>query len=439
MKRYLLSHLGTILIVCLLVAVAFLAWQDPQRAKEVLQAAWSGTKNVETADGDAPAAKPPLLEQIQQSELLSGNSPAEWIVVLAAVFLGFLAGKIASAVAGRIGQALQQRGRTARAHVVASLASPLSLVLFTFGLSVGFATLSTGDSLDHFLNQTVQLLYTIAIVWYVFNLIELIDVGFERLRGRIESRLDAQLIPLIRKSFRVVWVLLGFLYVAKNIFGQDVSAWLAGLGIAGLAVSLAAQDSLKNFFGSITILLDRPFKVGQRIVCSSYDGVVEDIGFRSTKIRTPTGHLVTIPNANIVSSPVENIGCRPFIRRILNVTITYDTPREKIAEGVSILKRILDEEDLREPIHPTINGDDYPPRVFFNDYNPDSLNLMVIYWYAPPAYWDYMEHAERLNLRIFEEFEQAGIEMAFPTQTLYLAGDPRRKLAMEMLGGDLKA
>jgi len=242
------------------------------------------------------------------------------------------------------------------------------------------------------------------------------------------------LIPLIRKTLRIFLVVIGVLFVADSVFNQNIGALLAGLGIAGIAVSLAAQDSLKNVFGSITILMDRPFRIGERIVYADFDGVIEEIGFRSTKLRTLTGHLVTIPNSNIVNDPVENIGRRPYIRRIINVTITYDTPREKILQAVQILRNILEEEGIREPIHPTIDGDEYPPRVYFNDFNADSLNILVIYWFAPPAYWDYLEHAQRVNLRIFEEFERAGIEFAFPTRTLYLAGDPKRELVLKMLG-----
>ena len=97
----------------------------------------------------------------------------------------------------------------------------------------------------------------------------------------------------------------------------------------------------------------------------------------------------------------------------------------------------MEEDGIREPIHQVINGSEAPPRVYFNDFNAESLNIFVIYWYAPPNYWDYMDHGQRLNLRIFEEFEKAGLEFAFPTQTLYLAGDPKRELAVKMLGQDL--
>jgi len=262
-------------------------------------------------------------------------------------------------------------------------------------------------------------------------------VMLRRLTAKTDSSLDDQLLPLIRKTLRIFLVAVGVMFVVDSVFGQNVGALLAGLGIAGLAVSLAARPSIENLFGSITILFDRPLKIGERIVYGGYDGTLEQIGFRSTKVRTLTGHLVTIPNAKIVSDAVENVGRRPSIRRIMNVTITYDTPREKIEQAVGILRDVLEEEDLREPIHQVIDGNEFPPRVYFNDYNPDSLNIILIYWYAPPAYWDYLDHAQRLNLRIFEEFEKAGIEFAFPTQTLYLAGDPKREMAVRMLGKDL--
>ena len=173
------------------------------------------------------------------------------------------------------------------------------------------------------LKHTLDFLIVI-FFWYAFNLVSVVDVMLRRLTAKTDSSLDDQLVPLIRKTLRIFLVAVGVMFVVDSVFGQNVGALLAGLGIAGLAVSLAARPSLENLFGSITILLDRPFKVGQRIVYSGYDGVIEDIGFRSTKIRTGTGHLVTIPNANIVNNPVENIGDRPYIRRTMNVTITYD-------------------------------------------------------------------------------------------------------------------
>ncbi len=394
------------------------------------------------AQATSPAAEVPSRQQtpsvfhdLNFDDLITSNEWQQWSIFLGALVLGWLAGRIAAfllkAVAGRF----RRRGWQFWAHLPADAVGPAKLALIALGLGIGFAMLhGTSLPLRSFVRQTVHLLYSVAVFWYAFNLVSILEVVLRRVTSRTESTLDDQVVPLIRKTLRVVLVTLGTLYVLDSVFNQDIGAWLAGLGIAGLAISLAAQDSLKNLFGSITIIFDRPFQIGERIIYGGYDGVVEEIGFRSTKVRTLTGNLVTIPNSNIVNDPVENVGRRPSIRRILNVTITYDTPKEKIEQGVQILRDILEEDGIREPIHPTVNGDDMPPRVYFNDYNAESLNLFVIYWYAPPAWWDYMEHAQRLNLRIFEEFERAGIEFAFPTQTLYLAGDPKRELALRMLG-----
>jgi MscS family membrane protein len=202
------------------------------------------------------------------------------------------------------------------------------------------------------------------------------------------------------------------MYVLKDVFDKDIGAWLAGLGIAGIAVSLAAQDSLKNLFGSITIILDRPFKIGDRIICTGYEGVIEDIGFRSTKVRTTAGHLVSIPNANVVNSPIENISRRPGIRRNFTINLSPDTPADKVKQAVEIVRNLLEDPEFREPIHSRINGEAIAPQVACVDFINNNLLLTVTYWYASAKSADYAAHCEKLNLRILAAFEQAGIRMA---------------------------
>jgi MscS family membrane protein len=307
---------------------------------------------------------------------------------------------------------------------------PVQLLVFGIFLRIGLAQVTMSRGLADFSGDVAALIIYIAVFWFAFNLVGLVDGVLRKMAERTNSALDDMLAPLVRKTLRIFVLVLAVLLIADNVFGQDIGAWLAGLGIAGLAVSLAAQDSLRNLFGSITIVFDRPFKVGDRVVYAGHDGPVEQIGFRSTKIRTLSGHLVTVPNSRIVNDPVENIGARAYIRRFMNVTITYDTPKEKIEQAVKIIRDILEEPGIADPIHGSAGGDELPPRVYFNDYNSASLNIVVIYWYMPPDYWEYLAHAQTFNLRLFEEFEKAGIEFAFPTQTLFLAGDPGRPLAL---------
>jgi MscS family membrane protein len=386
---------------------------------------------VEKAPRDASAQS--WLQTLNIGELRSQNTPFNWLVLLGAIVVGVVLGKALSVVLTRVGKRITQ-GRRFPGSILTYAAGPAYLLVEALGLQAGLAQIAMSDPLAKFCANVIVLLIHIAFFWYVFNLVGLVEAALHNLTRRTASDMDDMLVPLVRKSLRIFVVVLGFLLVSENVFGQDIGAWLAGFGIAGLAVSLAAQDTLKNIFGSITILFDRPFKVGDRVIYGGYDGPVEEIGFRSTKIRTLTGHLVTVPNSRIVSDPVENVGARPSIRRILNVTVTYDTPPEKLRQAVKIIRDILEEPGIAEPVHGKIGKDEYPPRIAFNDFNAASLNILVIYWYFPPDYWDYLEHSQRVNMRLLEEFNAAGIEFAFPTQTLYLAGDAKRELAVRMLG-----
>lgn len=279
-----------------------------------------------------------------------------------------------------------------------------------------------------------RLVLTIAIVWSAWSGSDLISSAFLDKARATESKFDDMIVPLVRKSSKLFIIAMGLIYIASAL-EIELAPLLASFGLAGLAVSFAAQDTVRNLFGGLTIFLDRPFKIGERVILGDHDGVIEEIGFRSTKLRTLTGHLVTIPNGGITHEAVENVGRRPTIRRVMNLGITYDTSREKIEDAVTIVRSILDEEGIREAINPIVNGNRLSPQVYFNGFEASSLNIFAIYWFSPPAYWDYLQHGQRVNLRIFEEFEKAGIEFAFPTQTLYMAGDPNRELSVNLSGG----
>jgi MscS family membrane protein len=173
-------------------------------------------------------------------------------------------------------------------------------------------------------------------------------------------------------------------------------------------------------------MLDKPFRVGQRITVDGHEGTVEEIGFRSTRVRTLTGHLVTIPNEKMAGGNIENIAQRPSIRRKTNITITYDTPPARVEKAVNIIRDILDN---HEGMHP-----DFPPRIYFNEFNDTSLNILMMYWYHPPDYWSFIAFNEKVNFQIMRAYEKENIEFAFPTTTAYLAQDDRRPLHISLSG-----
>ncbi len=271
-------------------------------------------------------------------------------------------------------------------------------------------------------------------------------VKTERFRYRA---FDSQ---LARIGIRITSIILCIAILARGMqfIGVPLATVIAGASVTGLAVALAAQSTLRNIFGSLMLLLDKPFRVGQRIKAHGHDGIVEEIGLRSTKIRLLNGHVTSIPNEHMADADIENVGMRPYIRRLFNVTITYGTPLPKVRRAVEIIREILavpegessedqddrpgllpeSQEEFEETVkHPNeaIANEEFPPRVFFNEFNPDSLNIIVIYWYFPPNYWDFLEHAQTVNEEIMRRFEEEGIEFAFPTQTIHLANGEKAK------------
>lgn len=297
---------------------------------------------------------------------------------------------------------------------------PLCLLLATIALFTIKEIFQLPDAADHIVELTMGVLSTLALFLFIYRLLDVLEYELTKFAQREETPVDQTFVQMIRLFARVIVIVIGSIYLIRAISGKPLSALLAGLGIGGLAVALASQDTLKNFFGSIMIMLDKPFNVGQRVVVDGYDGTVETIGFRSTRVRTLTGHQVTIPNEKMASANVENIGRRPSIRRLSNITITYDTPPDKIEKALNIIREILQDHEGMDP--------EFPPRVFFNEFNDASLNILMVYWYFPPNYWDFLTFNERVNLQIMRVFEAEGIEFAFPTTTNYLAHDERRPL-----------
>ncbi len=229
-----------------------------------------------------------------------------------------------------------------------------------------------------------------------------------------EDSLDAQ---LLRLSARIIGIVLGIVLVfyGANQIGIPLVGVLAGVGVGGLAIALAAQDSLKNLLGSLMIFMDQPYKPGERIIVQGHDGFVEQIGLRSTKIRMLEGALTSIPNEKMASLDIENIGRRKFIRRQTNLRLAYDTPPEKIETALAIIKDVLKDHEGMQP--------ELPPRIFFDEFNSDSLNLRVFYWYHPPRRWKALAYDQQVNLEILRHFGAEDIHLAPPSSTTRLVQD----------------
>ncbi len=346
---------------------------------------------------------------------MAGNALWRWLLFCAVLLVSLVVGKLSRYFLQRVSKRFDAEKKEGAAVVLNALARPfvsLCLAVAAF-LVVRCHILIFPVFLESGLETATRVLIVTTVGLVIYSLVDVIDFFFGRVAGRTNSKVDDMLMPLIGKSIRVTIVVLVVIQVAQEVSSKPITSILAGLGVGGLAIALAGQDTIKNFFGSLVIVADKPFEIGDRIVVDGNDGPVESVGFRSTKLRTLDGHLVTVPNSEMVNKTIRNIGKRPFIKHVANITITYDTPPDKVDEALSIVKELLNDHEGMSP--------DLPPRVCFNAFNDCSLNILVIFWYHPPEYWDYLAFVETFNRRLLRRYNEAGIEFAFPTQTVYIA------------------
>jgi MscS family membrane protein len=360
---------------------------------------------------------------------IMGNEVWRFLLILVVLLVVMAAGKIIQfAINTYTTQRNKKRGITVLTLFLRCLTKPISVALFAVGLFVCKAFLIFDDKeaiskeaisfeVGVYWTKIVQAVAAIALAYALYRLVDVVEHYLQRWIGRTKTKLDDMLVPVIRKSLRATITVIAALWIADGILDAEIRAILVSAGVGGIAIALAAKDTIANFFGSIAIFADRPFQIDEMIKIADHVGPVEQVGFRSTKIRTLQGHLVTVPNSVIVNSAVENVGKRPYIRRTSNITITYDSGQQGAERAVQIIKEVLS--DVSE-----VNTDpEYPPRIYFSDFNDWSLNIYMSYWVKPPDYWLYQEVNERVNMEIMKRFEAEKIEFAFPSQTLYVKKD----------------
>lgn len=296
-----------------------------------------------------------------------------------------------------------------------AISKPLGYLILLCSISGAFAVLPipTEPDVQAFIFGTLKVFMVATIVWFMFRAV---DVGVQYLAGlaeRTESKLDDQLIPLIRKALKGTIGIICSVWVIQ-LLGYSVSSLIAGLGIGGLAVALALQDTLSNFFGSVFIFLDRPFRLGDWIRLGDVEGIVEDIGFRSTRIRTWPATLVTIPNKTVASAMVDNWSKMPKRRVSQTVGVTYETTPEEMERAVSSIRNIIESDDGVDKEYIVVR---------FTDFGASSLNILLYYFTRAVAFADHLATKERINLAVMRALSKLGLSIAFPTQTVHLKGE----------------
>lgn len=255
----------------------------------------------------------------------------------------------------------------------------------------------------------------LAMVWAGFRLTDLVGEVLVGKAARTETRFDDVLVPLLRKTVKIFIFVFGLIYIADSL-DVEIAPLLAGLGIGGIGFAFAARDTLENFFGSITVIVDRPFHVGDWVVIGDVEGTVETLGMRSSRIRTFYNSLVTVPNGNLVRANVDNYGQRKYRRWKTHIAVTYDTPPDKIdafTEGIRELIRV----------HPYTRKDFYA--VWMHQFGASSLDVLVYMFFETPDWSTELRERHRLILDIIRLANRLGVHFAFPTETVHLYQESR--------------
>lgn len=306
--------------------------------------------------------------------------------------------------------------KMARSYV-APVAKPMSILIIFPILLILIPVLQLPIKINSYTLYALKAIWPVFATVVCYRIVDILGMYMMKLAEKTESTLDDQIAPLVRKALKVFVVIVGVLAILSNL-GKDIVPLLTGLSIGGLAFALAAQDTIKNFFGSIMIFIDKPFQIGDWITSGNIDGTVEEVGFRATRIRTFRNSVTYVPNGIFADTTVDNHGLRNYRRFYTQISINYDTPSEVINVFVEGLRKIVDN-------HPHTLKENY--HIYLNDMADSSLNVMFYIFFEVPTWGEELRCRHEVLIEIIKLAEELGVNFAFPTSTLHMETFPEKK------------
>lgn len=398
--------------LCFLTSVCFASFATGQDA-EVSEA--DVVPEAEPVSSEYSTARDQLIEHLSQLTDLDfgGNSGARLAMFFLLLLATFITRKIVVGIYRRwFHRAAEKTAWEFDDKLIPAMTGPIGAMVFVIGFFLSVSVLSFSPAMDVVILRVFQASTMTVLFWGLLKAVDvfaevMVDVAKERDMGVYHF------IPLIKKTARIFLIVVAVVLVVQNL-GYSVGSLLAGMGIGGLALALAAQESLANFFGSVSIVADRPFKVGDWIqIGSRVDGDVEEIGLRSTKVRTWSKSLMTIPNKVLANEIIENWSRMPKRRVKQVIGVTYSTTPDEMEGLVEDIRQLLREDE-------GVNQDFI--LVNFTDFGDSALQILVYYFTSTTAWLAHMDIRQRVNLKIMKAVEGRGSSMAFPTRTVHIEG-----------------
>ena len=333
------------------------------------------------------------------------------IGLLLALLVGWFVRGIVSRVVSTYGvRLLKAQGESAHPELVRGAARPIGTLALTAVVWGIFPLLRFAVRVNQIGHTALRVVAASAGVLLVYRLVDLAADVFARKAEDTDTKLDDQLVPLVRKSTKVLVAVLGIIFVLQNL-DIDVASLLTGVSLGGLAFTLAAKDTVANLFGSISIFADQPFQVGDWVVINGHEGIVEEVGMRSTRIRTFYNSVISVPNSIVANAAVDNYGMRKYRRCVTTLGVTYDSSPDQIQAFVEGIRAILKNNEL-------VRQDAY--EVHFRDFGASALEIMLYFFFEVSSWTDELRGRQQVFLEIMRLAKRLNVDFAFPTQTLHV-------------------
>lgn len=303
--------------------------------------------------------------------------------------------------------------------IMEAFQKPITNFFGVLGLYLAFIILNIGKIPISiiFIDKMFSSAIIILVAWGLCNLTGESSLLFEKMHKTYDMKVDKILFPFISKTLTLLVIALAITIIAEK-WGYNIQAFITGLGLGGLAFALAAKDAAANVIAGIFIILDKPFSIGDWIYCDNLEGAIEDISFRSTKIRTVDNALITVPNSKLANEPVINFSRRGKRRVNFNLEITYRTSKEKLQTCMEKIRNMIQN-------HPQVNEEGILVRV--DKFNATSLDVFICFFTDTAKFDEYLKIKEEINFGIVEILQQEQILMTFPSTSIYMEESPVKK------------
>lgn len=346
-----------------------------------------------------------------------GISLGTYFAALGAIIAGLLAKRLVKSVFNRLARLAEKTKLRFDDVLISALSRPLE---WAMGLGGIFAALyilplpSEPVDIAKFVGAMFMAVVVLLVTWIAVRLVDGLCKWWEDRAKKTKSKLDDQLVPIVRQSSKVFLYIIGVVFLLQNL-GYSVVSLLAGFGLGGAALALASKDTVANLFGSIVIFFDKPFQIGDWIEMKDLEGTVEDVGLRTTRVRTFANSLVTVPNSLFTRDPVNNWSRMKKRRIKMIIGVSYNASPEKIDELVLKIRQLIEEDEK-------LHQDFY--LVNFDNFGPYSLDIFIYCFTRSTVWAEFLQAKQEFMLRIMHVVKELGLELAFPTQSIHVKSLP---------------